>query len=287
MTKAAGGRGKKERQDRDRERAEKIQQRVAKSAPTAVAPSGGAAGKGGEHLPESIRPALSNVSSGTPSGGGGSAGGAEGVANGNGATGGGTGGTKTKAKKKKRSALANASNPHHLRNYVPSRLPHTGDGANGGKVNANGSAAGGWQLPLLFLSSEIPPRRRDRGKKSSVPMGSSPLIQLTQPSEEWICAFCEYDLFYGNDAAYRRAVRNRKKILRRRRRARERAAAAASGVAAGLSAAKAPPPPPPSEEYDDGYDEADEAGVDDYGSEAPQRNARWKAGPDKESAAFG
>jgi hypothetical protein len=53
--------------------------------------------------------------------------------------------------------------------------------------------------------------------------------QLTNPAEEWICAFCEYSLFYGDDQEYRRAIRNRKKILRRRRRARERAAAAASG----------------------------------------------------------
>lgn len=35
-------------------------------------------------------------------------------------------GTKARGKKKKRSALANASNPHHLKNYVPSRLPHSG-----------------------------------------------------------------------------------------------------------------------------------------------------------------
>lgn len=281
--KATGGRGKKERQDRDRERAEKAQQRVAKTVPAAVASSGGVTGKGGEQPSAASYPASSNVPNSTPSSGGGSGGGAESGA-GAGAPG---GGTKTKAKKKKRSALANASNPHHLRNYVPSRLPHTGDGVNGGKGNTNANSTGGWQLPLLFLSSEIPPRRRDRGKKASVPIGSAPLIQLTQPSEEWICAFCEYDLFYGNDVAYRRAVRSRKKILRRRRRARERAAAAASGVVAGLSGAKAPPPPPPSEEYDDGYDEMDDGGVDDYGSAPLQRNAGWKAGPDKESAAFG
>jgi len=46
--------------------------------------------------------------------------------------------------------------------------------------------------------------------------------------DEWVCAFCEFDLFYGDEAGFRRALRNRKKILRRRRRARERAALAAS-----------------------------------------------------------
>ena len=59
---------------------------------------------------------------------------------------------------------------------------------------------------------------------------------LTNPADEWICPFCEYELFYGDDAGYHRAVRNRKKILRRRRRARERAAAAASGVGSGTGA---------------------------------------------------
>jgi hypothetical protein len=55
------------------------------------------------------------------------------------------------------------------------------------------------------------------------------MSQLTNPADEWICAFCEYELFYGDEQDYRRAIRSRKKILRRRRRARERAAAAASG----------------------------------------------------------
>jgi len=49
--------------------------------------------------------------------------------------------------------------------------------------------------------------------------------------------FCEYQLFYGDEQAYRRAIRNRKKILKRRRRARERAAAAAAGGGLGVTAA--------------------------------------------------
>lgn len=126
---------------------------------------------------------------------------------------------KAKSKKTKRSALANASNPHHLRNYVPSRLPHSG---------ANNSSPMGAQnhlspLPLRFLSAELPPRR----KRNKNPV--MPLINLTNPEEEWICASCEYSLFYGDEQSYRRVVRQRKKILARRRRAMERAAAAAAG----------------------------------------------------------
>jgi hypothetical protein len=126
-------------------------------------------------------------------------------------------GMKTKGSKKKRSALANASNPHHLRNYVPSRLPHSGQANVAQAQNYLGL------FPLRFLSADIPPRRRTKIQ------ASAPASQLTNPNEEWICPLCEYQLFYGDEQNYRRSVRLRKKILRRRRRARERAAAAASG----------------------------------------------------------
>lgn len=134
-------------------------------------------------------------------------------------------------KKKKRSALANASNPHHLRNYVPSRLPHSGQiNAAQAQQNVQNLVS---PLPVRFLSADVPPRRK---KKTSV----TPVTALSNPAEEWICPFCEYDLFYGDLNAYERAIGNRKKVLRRRRRARERAAAAASG--SGAAAVKNPPP---------------------------------------------
>ena len=140
-------------------------------------------------------------------------------------------GTKGKGgKKKKRSALANASNPHHLRNYVPSRLPHSGGppSAQQAVQNAQNLLT---PLPLRFLSAEIPPRRRKKSEGAAAAAATPVATTLTNPADEWICPFCEYELFYGDEQSYARAVRNRKKILRRRRRARERAAAAASGVA--------------------------------------------------------
>ncbi|KAF7309423.1 Glycosyltransferase family 2 protein [Mycena indigotica] len=136
-------------------------------------------------------------------------------------------------KKKKRSALANASNPHHLRNYVPSRLP------NSGVSNTSTATTGLWPLPLRFLSADLP---RGRNKANNVPLEGE---SLTNPGDEWICAFCEYQLFYGDETAFRHAVKSRKKILRRRRRAQERAAAAASGT----STAKGAP-----EKVDEEYD---------------------------------
>ncbi|KAJ7230441.1 hypothetical protein GGX14DRAFT_410812 [Mycena pura] len=187
-------------------------------------------------------------------------------------------GLKPRGKKKKRSALANASNPHHLRNYVPSRLPNSGapGGANNGTngAHANGGATGGfWPLPLRFLAADIPPRR-GRGKASPAPAADQ--SSLANPADEWICAFCEYQLFYGDEQEFRRAVRSRKKIQRRRRRARERAAAAASGT----STAKAPPEKV-QEEYDvhPGY----APGVEDVANIPKQ--TKWKGDPNKERAA--
>lgn len=131
---------------------------------------------------------------------------------------------KGRQKKKKRSALANASNPHHLRNYVPSRLPQQPPPLTQAALNSANFLG---PPPLRFLSAQIPPRRR---KRSDAPP-SGLMSNLTAPMDEWICALCEYDLFYGDEARLRRGIKNRKKILSRRRRARERAAAAASGVA--------------------------------------------------------
>ncbi|KAI0369112.1 hypothetical protein BV20DRAFT_1053409 [Pilatotrama ljubarskyi] len=193
-------------------------------------------------------------------------------------------------KKKKRSALANASNPHHLRNYVPSRLPHTGPpSAQQVAQNAQNLLS---PLPLRFLSAEIPPRRR--GKKAAAgaeqqqqqaPQAQTqqqkpavtPLPNLTNPAEEWICPFCEYQLFYGDEQSYHRAVRNRKKILRRRRRARERAAAAASGVAPATAAA-----PFDKAVHEDGHSAVDVPAAAAASSKepapSPGKAAKWKEG---------
>ncbi|KAJ3786459.1 hypothetical protein GGU10DRAFT_267011 [Lentinula aff. detonsa] len=145
----------------------------------------------------------------------------------------GNGQSSRSGKKKKRSALANASNPHHLRNYVPSRLPHSAGGCPpnvNGTNQANANDLG--PFPLRFLSAEIPPRRGTRSKRSQVQeqqQASLASMSLINPADEWLCVFCEFQLFFGDDAEYRKALNKRKNILKRRRRARERAAAAASG----------------------------------------------------------
>ncbi|KAJ1306626.1 hypothetical protein OPQ81_007622 [Rhizoctonia solani] len=130
-----------------------------------------------------------------------------------------------KSKRKKRSALANASNPHHLRNYVPSRVLYPGHPASSAHGQSQSSNSLG-PPALKFLSATLPPRRKGR-----IPNGENSGPSLIGPETEWICPFCEYSLFYGDDAGMQRAVRNRRRILTRRRNARERAAAAASGTA--------------------------------------------------------
>lgn len=173
-----------------------------------------------------------------------------------------------KGKKKKRSALANASNPHHLRNYVPSRLP------NSGQTNSTQNANSQNYLnppPLQFLSARLPPRRKRYGDANATP----PPATLANPADEWICPFCEYKLFYGEEVEYQRAIRNRKKVLKRRRRAQERAAAAASGKAPPTAAAA---PEKDDAAYDDGNREAEYEGP--YSKDAVQgqyKPPRWKA----------
>ncbi|KAG0698240.1 hypothetical protein DFH29DRAFT_942451 [Suillus ampliporus] len=166
------------------------------------------------------------------------------------------------SKKKKRNALAIASNPHHRKNYVPSRLPSSGQ-ANVVQASANAQNMLG-PLPLRFLSAQIPPRRR---KKANT---VTPTAQIVNPADEWICPRCEYSLFYGEGPEYRQAVKNRKQILRRRRRAQERAAG-------GLSASKTPANLAPSDEEDD-YDNEYEPSPTQ--SPAVVRQSDWKEGPD-------
>ncbi|KAF9523379.1 hypothetical protein CPB83DRAFT_862994 [Crepidotus variabilis] len=191
----------------------------------------------------------------------------------------GSGGGKVKtSKKKKRSALANASNPHHLRNYVPSRLPHAGgqaDNAHDPQAATNNI----WPLPVRFLSAELPPRR-SKGNHKKAPAANTPLVQLTRPDEEWICAFCEYDLFYGDDPAYRKATRSRKKILKRRQRAAERAAAAASGKSANRGSVATDHNHDVDEDGDGDGDDS-YLGTNDFAANTTHRDTKWKEAPDK------
>ncbi|KAF8836955.1 hypothetical protein BDN67DRAFT_973543 [Paxillus ammoniavirescens] len=161
-------------------------------------------------------------------------------------------------RRKKRDGLAIVSNPHHRNNYVPSRLPSSGQ-ANPAQATLNAQNSLG-PHPLRFLSAEIPARRR---KKDA----AAPKAQLVNPTDEWICPRCEYSLLYGDGPEYHRAIRSRKQILRRRRRAQERAAG-------GLNTQKNPAKPVSDEEdYDNDYDQLTTR------SPAISKTSEWKEGP--------
>ena len=178
--------------------------------------------------------------------------------------------TKSKAKKTKRSALANASNPHHLRNYVPSRLPHSGNTHSGSTAAGNNTQSFLGPFPLRFLSAELP--RRNAKSKAAAAAAPPALANLTNPEEEWMCPFCEYELFYGDENSFRRAVRQRKKILARRRRAMERAAAAATGRKKGVALSEHSDSD--GDELEDGYADAAQGAA---GNAAPANTKPTKA----------
>lgn len=139
---------------------------------------------------------------------------------------------KGRTKKKKRSAMANASNPHHLRNYIPSRLPMQPPPLTQASINALNFLS---PPALRFLSAELSPKRRKQN--STLPPSAT-----NSHLDEWICPQCEYKLFYGPDSSAKRAVKDRKTILKKRRRARERV---------GRPLQPAPPPPRNNPDYPD------------------------------------
>ncbi|KAL8293773.1 hypothetical protein RQP46_000474 [Phenoliferia psychrophenolica] len=123
--------------------------------------------------------------------------------------------------RKKRSAHANANNVHHRDNFVPSRVP----GANSSSSHAQTQHHDSPSTPPLTswpASQEAIAAAGSRG-------GHDPSYFAGQ--DEWLCMFCEYEIFYGEESLLSKAIRNRKKILKIRQKARDRASKAANGPA--------------------------------------------------------
>lgn len=146
--------------------------------------------------------------------------------------------TKKKTGKKKRSALANAANPHHMKNYVPSRLLSDAPASSLGSGHHTSSSGSPSSLggPGGLLSLLFPPPTRflsatPRHKSRRSGNGSEPApLGATVSSDEYVCVFCDYALFYSPDEnRRRRTVGKRKKLLARRRRAKERASRGVAG----------------------------------------------------------
>lgn len=91
-----------------------------------------------------------------------------------------------------------------------------------------------------------------RPQRATVPLPGAPQRRVTvRPSEEdYICCFCEYDLYYGSEKARKRAIRRRRRELKRK----EAIKAKAKNVAEGKGVFK------DDSEEDDEDDECDDDG---------------------------
>lgn len=115
--------------------------------------------------------------------------------------------------KKKRSAYANANNVHHRQNYVPSRLP-----------------------------ASVPKKANEAdeiltGPAVAAGLGDASVPVLTDASafnmgaDEWMCLFCEYELWYGSKPQLLGCLKKRKKVLKVRQKALDRAKGTIDGTA--------------------------------------------------------
>ncbi|WVO14365.1 hypothetical protein L204_101998 [Cryptococcus depauperatus] len=152
--------------------------------------------------------------------------------------------TKKKTKKKKRSVLANQSNPHHVDNYRPSRT-----------VSPQGNPYEPWPHHYDLISPPSMPLLAARPQRITAPLPGVPQRRtLVRPSEDdYICSFCEYDLYYGSERARRQAVRRRRSELKRK----EAIKAKAKNVAEGRGVIK--------DETDEDEDEEGECDDDGHG----------------------
>lgn len=135
-----------------------------------------------------------------------------------------TGGGKKKTSKKRRNALANASNPHHMKNYVPTRM--LADQPSPPLSGHAFMASLFFPPPTRFLSA-LPPKLKTSASASA----NANAADDPQPgSDEYLCVLCEYRLFYGSDEVRKRMVSKRKRMIARKQRAQERATGVANGT---------------------------------------------------------
>lgn len=137
-----------------------------------------------------------------------------------------TGGGKKKTSKKKRNALANASNPHHMKNYVPTRML-----ADQPSPPLSGHALMAslfFPPPTRFLSAL--PSKLKTSPSANANANANAADDPQPGSDEYLCVLCEYRLFYGSTEVRKRMVSKRKRMIARKQRAQERATGVANGT---------------------------------------------------------
>ncbi|SCV68571.1 BQ2448_692 [Microbotryum intermedium] len=146
--------------------------------------------------------------------------------------------------KKKRSAHANALNPHHLNNYTPSRVPNR---SSSGGVGSSTPHSDPHPTLRSILEDQVQPLTSWPASDEVIAEARASLQQLGSRSpsealryfagpEEDVCAFCDYELWFGGEGSLGRTVRRRKKVLKVRKKARDRASKAANGKGTAVTA---------------------------------------------------
>ncbi|WWC93507.1 hypothetical protein V866_000342 [Kwoniella sp. B9012] len=167
------------------------------------------------------------------------------------------GGGKKKPKKKKRSVLANQSNPHHVDNYRPSRTvsPH------GDPYEPYSSHLSLFNPPpMVFLATRT--RHKPKAQQASNELTVNNDINVDynpdiRPNEDdFICCFCEYDLYYSTEPMRKKAIRRRKKEIKRKEMIKNKA----KNVAEGKKGSLRNESDYDSQEEDEEEDEEDEDG---------------------------
>nr|XP_018261562.1 uncharacterized protein I303_06000 [Kwoniella dejecticola CBS 10117]OBR83720.1 hypothetical protein I303_06000 [Kwoniella dejecticola CBS 10117] len=167
----------------------------------------------------------------------------------------GGGGTKKKPKKKKRSVLANQSNPHHVDNYRPSRTvsPH------GDPYEPYSSHLSLFNPPSMMFLATRPKRRVTNSNGEEVFMN----MDIRPNEDDFICCFCEYDLYYSTEASRRKAIRRRRKEIKRKELIKSKAKNVAEGKKGSLRHDSESEYDSQGDEYED--DEDDDAFAGDDG----------------------
>ena len=139
-------------------------------------------------------------------------------------------GPKPKSKKgKKRSAHANANNPHFKSNYIPSRMP----AAAAQSHHDSAQALTSWPASEEAIAS---------GRAAGT--GARRAAGYFAGSEEWLCAFCDYEIFWGEESHLVKATKRRQKVLEVRRKSKKKAAKLTAAKEAAQDGAHPPQPPP-------------------------------------------
>ncbi|WVW85539.1 hypothetical protein I302_107577 [Kwoniella bestiolae CBS 10118] len=141
---------------------------------------------------------------------------------------GGAGGKK-KPKKKKRSVLANQSNPHHVDNYRPSRTvsPH------GDPYEPYSSHLSLFNPPpMVFLATRTRHKSKPQTQNNELVVEDRDLNynpDMRPNEDDYLCCFCEYDLYYSTEAIRKKAIRRRKKEIKRKEMIKNKAKNVAEG----------------------------------------------------------